>query len=315
MREGLQPASPTCIARLVTTEPLARRIADLIGESFDPAETAVAAYEMPDEKSWGVEVYFGSEPDQAVVRDLVALAAGQQAAAALAFAQLSPKDWVTASLEGLAPVPAGRFVVHGSHDRARIVSNHTAIEIDAALAFGTGHHATTRGCLLALDRLLKEAGRRPVRRGAARRTAGFPGGAVVDVGTGTGVLAIAAAKALRQPVLASDIDPVAVRVARDNVGINQVRGLVQVMTAAGLQAPRLRAAPAGLAFANILLMPLKRLAGPLARVTAPGAHVVLSGLLTTQANAAAAIYRAHRLHLVRRLSIDGWATLILVRRR
>ncbi|RAI38947.1 50S ribosomal protein L11 methyltransferase, partial [Rhodoplanes roseus] len=235
MREGLQPARPSTVARLVTTEPQARRIADLLGESFDPEETAVAAYEMPDERSWGVEVYFEHEPDREAVRALVALAADQETAAGLEFDSLSQKDWVAASLEGLAPVPAGRFVVHGAHDRARVPPSRIGIEIDAALAFGTGHHGTTRGCLLALDRILKAETRRPVRPRRPRR-----GPAILDIGTGTGVLAIAAARALRRGVLASDIDPAAVRVARENVRLNRAGGFVVVATAAGLTAPAFR---------------------------------------------------------------------------
>lgn len=311
MREGLQPARPSVVARLVTTEPQARRIADLLGESFDPEETAVAAYEMPDERAWGVDVYFGREPDREAVRELVRLASDEATAATLVFEGLTQTDWVKASLEGLAPVPAGRFVVHGAHDRHRVAPNRIAIEIDAALAFGTGHHGTTRGCLLALDRLLKADHRRPVRRGGRRR-----GSAVLDVGTGTGVLAIAAARALRRRVLASDIDPAAVAVARENVRLNRAGGLVVVVTAAGLTAaPFRQQGGARLVLANILLAPLKRLAGPIARATGPGGHVVLSGLLAAQANAALAPYRAHGLRLLGRIVLEGWVSLILVRGR
>ena len=152
---------------------------------------------------------------------------------------------------------AGRFTVHGAHDRTGVAANRIGIEIEAALAFGTGHHGTTRGCLLALDRIVKERGRRRLR--------------VLDIGTGTGVLAIAAAKALRAPVLASDIDAEAVRIARDNARLNGVAPLVQCLHAAGLASPRFRArAPFDLVFANILLAPLTRLARPMRRVLAPG---------------------------------------------
>ncbi|EJW11511.1 Ribosomal protein L11 methyltransferase [Rhodovulum sp. PH10] len=311
MREGLQPAKPATVARLVTTEQLARRIADLIGESFDPEETAVAAYEQPDERSWGVEVFFETPPDEAAVRALVALASDAATADSMTFGTLEQKDWVAASLEGLAPVPAGKFLVHGAHDRHRVKPNHIGIEIDAALAFGTGHHGTTRGCLLALDRLLKTRNPRPVRPGAPRT-----GAAVLDVGTGTGILAIAAAKTLRQKILASDIDPAAVRVARENVRLNRTAPLIEMVVAPGLNAPRVRrASPASIVFANILLGPLTRMAGPLARAVAPGGYAILSGLLAKQAAAALAVYRAHGLKLVGRIGLDGWVTLVLTRPR
>ena len=139
------------------------------------------------------------------MRALVALAAGAEAANALVFETVTAKDWVKAGLDGLPPVDAGRFVVHGAHDRTAVAANRIGIEIEAALAFGTGHHGTTRGCLLALDGIVK-----------ARRPRN-----ILDIGTGTGVLAIAAARALRRPVLASDIDPEAVGIARANARRNR----------------------------------------------------------------------------------------------
>jgi ribosomal protein L11 methyltransferase len=194
-------------------------------------------------------------------------------------------------------------------------ANRIGIEIEAALAFGTGHHGTTRGCLLALDRLVKA--RRHKRhksvaptspRKPKRRTV------VLDIGTGTGVLAIAAARALRRPVVASDIDARAVTIARANARINRVGAVVKVVHAAGvLTAPFRARAPYGLIFANILLDPLKALATPMARLVAPNGLLVLSGLLAAQAGAALASYRARGLALVRRVPLEGWATLILVR--
>jgi ribosomal protein L11 methyltransferase len=177
-------------------------------------------------------------------------------------------------------------------------ANRIGIEIEAALAFGTGHHGTTRGCLLALDRIVKA---RRLRR-------------ILDVGTGTGVLAIAAAKALRRPVLASDIDARAVAIARENARHNRAGAYVDVVHAPGLGRRRFRAsAPFALVFANILLEPLQRLATPMARLVAPNGYIVLSGLLTSQAGAALASYRARGLVLKRRIRLEGWATLVLVR--
>jgi ribosomal protein L11 methyltransferase len=297
MLEGLHPNNPTHVARIVTGEASARRIADLLGESFDPAETAVAAFEREDgtaKPDWLVEVYFASPPDQPAVADLIRLAAGGPVE--VSFDAFGQKDWVAASLEGLSPVPAGRFTVHGSHDRARIPANTIAIEIEAALAFGTGHHGTTRGCLLALDDLLKR--RRPRRP--------------LDLGTGTGVLAIAAARALRRKVVASDIDPQAVATARNNVRHNRAGAYVAPVVARGTTSPSIRAgAPYDLVFANILVGPLVRLAAPMARLLAPGATVILSGLLHVHANAALAAYRHQGLRLVSRYRLDEWTTLVL----
>src|SRR5262249_54296023 len=211
------------------------------------------------------------------------------------------------------PVEAGRFVVHGAHDRARVRANRIGIEIAAALAFGTGHHGTTRGCLLALDRIVKAQRRqRDASVGATaprkRRRRALP------LALGTGVLAIAAAKALRRPVLASDIDVRAVTIARDNARTNRVGAVVEVIHAAGVPTRPFRArAPYDLIFANILLDPLKALATPMARLVAPNGQVVLSGLLTAQAGAAPASYRARGLALARRVTLAGWATLTLVR--
>jgi ribosomal protein L11 methyltransferase len=286
------------VARLRTDERTARRVADLFAECFDPEETASAAYEA--DGGWAVAVYSAHPFDREKLREMVAGAAGTAAAHALTFETTGEKDWIAASLAGLKPVTAGRFVVHGQHDRAHIPTNRIGIEIEAALAFGTGHHGTTRGCLLALDRLLKT--RRPRR--------------ILDVGTGSGVLAIAAARACRRRTLASDIDGQAVAAAQQNARANLVGAFVNVIRADGVRDRRFRAGPRyDLVFANILLQPLKRLAAPLARLAAPHGRIVLSGLLPPQANAALAVYRMQGLALECRLLIDGWASLVLVRRR
>lgn|GEM_PF-20999 len=290
--------SPSIVARLTAAESAACRLADFLAETLDPSDVVVATSD-PSNPSWTVAVYFHSVPDQTAIRQLVSDVAGVEAGEAIRFETLAEHDWVAASLAGLQPVAAGRFVVHGRHDRARIGANRIGIEIEAALAFGTGHHGTTRGCLLALDRLLKA--RRPRR--------------VLDVGTGSGVLAIAAARASRRPVLASDIDPHAAAAARENARANKAGLLVEVIRAAGLADRRFRArAPYDLGFANILLQPLRQLAKPLARLIAPQGRLVLSGLLVSQASAALAAYRPHGLTLERRIFIDGWATLVLVKR-
>jgi len=309
----MRDINPTPLARLVCDEATAKRVADRLADRF---EAAAAAFEGADGR-WNVEAFFAGTPDEAEVRACVAQAADAAAAAALVFDQVAARDWIATSLAGLKPVAAGRFTVHGAHDRAAVAPNRIGLEIEAALAFGTGHHGTTRGCLLALDGILKQGSRcpPPPERGRSTREARRVGVKVLDVGTGTGVLAIAAAKALRGPVLASDIDPEAVTIARANARLNRAAPFVTCLRAAGLTDRRIHArAPFDLVFGNILLPPLKRLAAPLARLTAPGAHIVLSGLLAAQENAALAAYRAHGLRLARRIALDEWVTLVLAKR-
>jgi ribosomal protein L11 methyltransferase len=281
----------------VGDERAAKDIVDALTEMFFEGQAAIAAFERPDGR-WDVTVHFAEPPDQPLLRELVTRAAGADIAAGIVFDTVEARDWVKASLEDLIPVPAGRFIVHGQHDRERIAPNKIGIEIEAALAFGTGHHGTTRGCLLLLDHVLKSW--RPRR--------------VLDLGTGTGVLAIAAAKALHEKVLASDIDPPSVQVARDNARLNVAGHLVQAIRATGLAAPHFSdAAPFDLVLANILANPLRQLAAPMARHLAPGALVILSGLLTPQAPAVIAAYRARGLVPLRHLRIEGWSSLLLQR--
>lgn len=311
MPEPSRTEAATVVARLSSDAATARKIADALAESCD--HVASSAFEETAGR-WLLAIHFRGAPDEAAVRALIAAAAGAAAAQALRFETLAPTDWVRESLEGLEPVEAGRFVVHAAHARTRVQANRIGIEIDPSLAFGTGHHGSTRGCLLALDRIVKVrrhkcgAGRpAPPRRRYQQAVA-------LDVGTGTGVLAIAAAKSLRRPVLASDLDRRAVVIARGNARINRIGGAVKIIHAAGLRAAAFRAcAPYRLIFANILLDPLKELAGPIARLLAPSGYVVLSGLLAPQATAALASYRARGLALARRLTLENWATLVLVR--
>ena len=273
----------------------AKQAVDVLTEIVFEDEAAVAAFERPDGR-WDVTVHFADAPDQALVRHAVGNAAGADVASTIAFDTVEAKDWVTASLEDLMPVPAGRFVVHGAHDRARIAPNKLGIEIEAALAFGTGHHGTTRGCLLLLDHVLKYC----------------DPGRVLDLGTGTGVLAIAAAKARKRAVLASDIDTPSVKVARENARLNGVGNLVQTMRATGFAAPDFaKAGPFDLVLANILANPLRQLAGPMAGHLAPKAFVILSGLLNHQAASVVAAYRTRGLVPLRHLKIEGWSSLLL----
>jgi ribosomal protein L11 methyltransferase len=290
--------SPTTVARLACDEQTARRLAAYLGESLDGEDTACAAF-VDSAGGWQVAIHFRQPPNEASLRSLVAVAAGNAASRSLTIEPVAAADWVAQSLADLKPVRVGRFLVHGAHDRAKLRANDIGIEIEAALAFGTGHHGTTRGCLQALADLAK---RRHVRR-------------VLDVGTGSGILAIAAAGLLEARVTASDIDARAIETARGNARINRAAPLLAFVRASGTTARAITsAAPYQLIFANILLGALTRLAAPLYRLTAPDARIVLSGLLPSHANAALAIYRAQGLALEKRLTLDGWVTLVMHRK-
>lgn len=297
MTNAISPATSRA-AFAVGVEQAARRAVDFLSESLEDGEAAVAAFERSD-GGWNVALHFANPPDEERIRALVALAAGDEVSRTVIFDSIAARDWVEASLEGLAPVPASRFIVHGRHDRARVPPNKLGIEIEAALAFGTGHHGTTRGCLLLLDDVLHSK--------MPRR--------ILDLGAGTGVLAIAAAKALRRNVLASDIDQRSTAVARENAVSNGVRNLVQSICATGFSAPLFRArAPFDLVLANILANPLRQMAPAMARHLAPDAMVILSGLLPQQTRSVIATYRAQGVVLIRQIRIDGWCSLLMQNR-
>jgi ribosomal protein L11 methyltransferase len=279
----------------IPSEQTARHIADFLTESLVDGEAAVAAFEGPN-GSWDISVHFAQAPDQRAIRELVALSAGEEVARAIRFDTVAANDWVKAALSELVPVHAGRFIVHGQHDRANVPANKLGIEIEAALAFGTGHHGTTRGCLLLLDHVLKAS--RPHR--------------VLDLGTGTGVLAIAAAKALHRKVLASDIDLPSVKIAAENARLNGVGDLVATVRATGFSAPQFsRYAPFDLVLANILANPLRQLATPMSTHLTRRGHLILSGLLLFQASAVVASYRARGLVLRRHIRLAGWSSLLM----
>jgi ribosomal protein L11 methyltransferase len=207
-------------------------------------------------------------------------------------------DWVTKSLEGLQPVRAARFLIHGSHDRARKRIGDIGIEIDAGQAFGTGHHGTTSGCL----EMLWSVARREGPRNA------------LDLGTGSAILAIALAKLARIPVLATDIDPVATKVAARNVRLNGVETWVETRCAAGFHDPLFgERGPFDLIVANILARPLMKLAPPMARYLSPGGSLILSGILDRQRRVVIAAYSTQGFRHVSTLSREGWVTLHMKR--
>jgi ribosomal protein L11 methyltransferase len=298
MREGLSPKNPSHVMTLVSDERTARAVADIVMETFDPNETAAAAFENEAVGHWETEVYFADVPDEDAMRRLIAETVNAEAAKALVFETLAEKDWIKASLDGLSIVEAGRFRVHGAHDRGRIPTHAIGIEIEAALAFGTGHHGTTRGCLLMLDHILKR--RRPRH--------------VLDIGTGSGVLAIAAARALRVPVASGDIDPIAVEAARGNAVLNKAGAYVTPVVAKGVGHPALYAQNHyDVVFANILARPLIKLAPQIAAVAAPDADIVLSGLLARDVPGVLNAYGLQGWYLAKRIDLEGWAALLMHR--
>ena len=266
-------------------------------ERMDPEPTGVGVFEIEDGSGlWEVGGYFLDAPDQ-VMLEVLATAFG---ARPFALSELPEVDWVAHVRRELSPVDAGRFFVYGSHDADKVPGGRVPLQIEATVAFGTGHHGTTLGCLLAFDRLLT-AGEQPAR--------------VIDVGCGTAVLAMAAAATLPEAlVIASDIDRVAVDVAEANVAINGLEGRVECLEAAGLDHARLKAAgPWDLVFANILKGPLIELAPGIAAGLATGGRAILSGLLAVQADSVVAAYVASGLTLNSRDDIGEWSTLVLQR--
>ncbi|HUO98815.1 MAG TPA: 50S ribosomal protein L11 methyltransferase [Rhizomicrobium sp.] len=257
-------------------------------ELTPPHPQAVLTAEEPFKDEATVEALYDVMPDG----DLLSKLAGKPV-----HVQLLPDtDWIKLSQEGLPPVRAGRFFVYGAHDAGKVPPGVIPIRIEAGMAFGTGHHETTALCLAALSDLAK-----------ARRHRN-----VLDLGCGTGLLAIGAAKLWRRHVTASDIDPIAVEITRENARANGEGPRVAVFMADGPTHPALlAAAPFDLILANILAGPLTRLAPAIARVLAPGGTLVLSGLLAWQENLVLGFYRPHGL-VLRRTRRDGsWCALVL----
>ena len=266
-------------------------------ENLDPEPTGVGVFEIEDGSGlWEIGAYFIDEPDD-VELTLMAAAFG---AKPFVVSEVPETDWVAKVKRELSPVVAGRFFVYGSHDADKIPEGSEPLLIEAAMAFGTGHHGTTLGCLRALDRLA---------------SAGFIGKNVVDIGCGTAVLAMAAARIWSNPVLASDIDEVAVDVAAANVSCNDLDGRVTCLVAAGFEHETLHsAAPYDLIFANILKGPLIELAPNMAAHSAQGGIVILSGLLVEQAEDVLAAYDANGFDCETREDIGEWSCLTLIKR-
>ncbi|SMH52791.1 50S ribosomal protein L11 methyltransferase [Maritimibacter sp. HL-12] len=285
----------TAFTTLVGQEP-----AEALGEALealDPAPTGIGVFEVEDGSGlWEVGGYFTEPPDEIAL----ALLAKAHGAGDFSVSELPETDWVAHVKRTLSPVEAGRFFVYGSHDAERVPAGKVALRIEAAMAFGTGHHGTTLGCLTALDGLISQ--------GLIKRN-------IADIGCGTAVLAMAAAKVWPRPVIASDIDAVAVDVARANVEANGLSDSVHTIEAAGFDHPDIAAAaPFDLVFANILKGPLLALAPDMAAHIAPGGHAILSGILNPQADEVVATYRKNGFSLESCAEYGDWTTLVLSRK-
>jgi ribosomal protein L11 methyltransferase len=274
----------------------AERLGDAM-ETLDPMPTGVGVFEIEDGSGlWEIGGYFTEEPDQAGL----ALLAAAFGAKDFAVSELPDTDWVAKVKRELSPVQAGRFFVYGSHDADQVPEGSEPLLIEAAMAFGTGHHGTTLGCLRALDRLVE---------------GGYHGKNVADIGCGTAVLGMAAARIWPETVLASDIDQVAVDVAEANVAANGLTGRVICIEAAGFGHADLAAkAPFDLVFANILKAPLVMLAPEMGDNIAANGHAILSGILNEQADEVVAAYDATGFDVKHREEVGEWTTLTLTRR-
>jgi len=285
----------TIRATLTAAFPEARRISNFLERDYGDAGVAVSLDERPD-GLWTVDAYFEDGGEEAIAARIRDGLGSDAFAAPLSVDRLPETDWVRLGLEQLKPIAVGRFLIHGRHDRALAGRGRVSIEIDAGLAFGTGHHATTAGSLFALDRLAR-----------TRRFA-----RPLDLGTGSGVLAIALAKLLHRHVVATDVDPVAVAVARENAARNHVAIWIEAIAADGVSHAAIRrAAPYDLVVANILAEPLRLLAPRLAPLVARNGVLVLSGLLPEQRERVAGAYHAQGLHLRAASIFDGWSVLVM----
>lgn len=283
---------------------LARRLVGALQDLLEPAPDALTLFEASEAgpqspRGWRIEAYYQEPPEPETLRQRLQSVVGQPVPRFVA-SPVPDLNWVALSQAALPPVAAGRFTVFGSHDRHRVARGPWSILIDAGEAFGTAHHATTAGCLAAVDRVTR-------RTHFAR---------VLDLGCGSGVLAIAVARALpKAAVVASDIDAQSVAVARANMRNNAVAGRIATLVAEGLDSATLRRPSRfDLIVANILADPLIRLAPRLTRALAPGGTLILSGLLIPQAAAVIAAYRAQGVAVSRHDRLAGWSTLTLMRR-
>lgn len=299
----MPPAAPPSLWRIAFTVPeaLAPLFAEVAGDHAD----AVATFELEEGGLWLIEATAYDKPDAGRLSARLALMAQASGIEepVLAVEELPPIDWVSHTYKGFPPIRAGRFDVRGSHIVEPPPAGSLSLIIDAATAFGTGEHGSTKGCLLALDLLSKRL-KRPVGKGKG----------ALDMGCGSGILALAMARRWKVPAVAADIDPEAVRVTKVNARINRLHPLVAAQGGDGYRTPLVRSKrPYGLITANILARPLARMAPALKRNLSPGGYVVLAGLLNRQANHVTQAHRAQGLVLERRIPVGEWTTLVLRR--
>jgi len=287
---------------IVTDEAGANRALDLLNDFFEDEGLPIATMEVDEARGlWEASVYANGEPEDGLKARISAILADPFPDTAIETEVFGETDWIAKSLEGLKPVRAGRFLVHGAHDRAAVRPHDLAIELEAGQAFGTGHHGTTAGCLEMIEKVMRAHPRGP--RGVDP---------VLDLGTGSGVLAIAAAKLGPIWCLATDIDPIATRVASANVRHNHCTSQINCVTATGFHSTAFsRSGPFGLIIANILARPLMRMAPDIKRNLAPGGSVILSGILASQRWQVLAAFNAQGMRQVETLWRNGWVTIHL----
>jgi ribosomal protein L11 methyltransferase len=278
------------------SRPVAERLSDLL-QALEPSPVSAVAIEEVSRASWSIDAYC---LDESSAEGAAAIIEREAPGVSASIQKLQDRDWVALSLEGLPAVEAGPFVVAGAHALTQVRGGAIPIWIEAGPAFGTGHHGTTQGCLEALARLA--AIDRPQ--------------LILDVGTGSGVLAIAALKSGAERVVASDLDAESIRIARENARNNKVGRKLRLIHAVGAAHAGIRAqGPYDLIMANILARPLVHLAPDLAQLVKPGGKIILSGLLTRQEPQVRAAYEGRGLLLADRKRIKGWTTLVYTRPR
>lgn len=275
-------------ARAILPKREAHALSDAL-ELLEPSPV-VSAFELGERGLWEVEAFFATPPDE---QELL-----RQFGVPMRIIPIEDENWVARALDGLPPVRTNRFFIYGSHDAKIVPANAIGLKIEASYAFGTGHHGTTRGCLLAFEDLQRKRRFRNA----------------LDLGCGTGVLGMAFARLAHRPVVASDIDPLAADKSIENARLNRALPHMRISTGNGFRAPFIaEGAPYDLIFANILAGPLMKLMPGIRNHLARGGNAILSGLLDEQARGVLAMANAQGLRLIKRSALEGWVTMVLLK--